>query len=127
METLAEHLGRWEYFNGNETKFYLVTPQKNGMYTVAWATNHHAGGEIKNLDARQVLRRIRDKQRGGYKLVLPYKTFPNAMPVPSTASLTVRELTNTKTANKTTKKSKSATAKKAGTGFDFMAWLGGKD
>jgi hypothetical protein len=137
METLAQHLGTWEYRNGAIHKVYSIVPQRDGRYTISWsksvtgarpetlAKNKFAMRQIENISAREALRRIRDKARGGYAMITPYSNYDSQIPVPDSAYITVAELS--KEVNKKANKVKSATEKKERRRFDFMDWLGGKE
>jgi hypothetical protein len=121
-ETLAQHLGTWQYKNGDVKKLYSVVPQKNGHFQITWSKSGEGLGSIDNVPAREALRRIRDKQRGGYELLTPYSSYEQQLPIPDSASITVAELSKD-----TNKKNRKAAPKKVRQGFNFMDWLGGKE
>lgn len=126
MITLADYLGTWEYRNGSTVKLYSARPQANGQYEVSWATENQSPRTIRNLPAHEVFRRIRDKQRGGFRQLVRYDSAGlNAVAIPQEAlTLTLKELQKKESGKA---RAKVVTAKKEHRGFDFMAWLDGKD
>lgn len=125
METLKDLLGRWEYRHAAGDKYYNVLPDPKGAdsYQIAWGLGLQPARQvIEGITAKEAMRRIRDKRRGGFKLAIPF-----AAAVPPSASITTAQLeeeSTTASKRATTKKpakakAKPATVKKR---FSFADW-----
>lgn len=132
MKTLRDMLGRWKYTYGTSDKFYMLEPDPSGTdtYRVAWGKNGRVEqGAVGLIQPVEAMRRILEKERGGYELRQPFSAT-SGLPIPASADTvtedTVRNAKRTnivKSHKPKTENIKPVPDKPVRKGFSLVEWV----